>query len=71
LEKTRQPVKENHREGVLPIQVTQRGQYFIGTHNETPPAIAAIMVSIVRSIGGYKPLFPIPQTPSAFHQLAQ
>jgi hypothetical protein len=28
-------------------------------------AIAAIMVSIVRSIGGYKPPFPIPEKQSA------
>ena len=28
---------------------------------------SAIMVSIVRLIGGYKPPFPIPKTQSAFH----
>jgi len=30
-------------------------------------AVVAIVVSIVRSIGGYKPPFPIPQTRSTFH----
>jgi hypothetical protein len=44
------------------------GQQLIRSHNVTLAAIAAIMVSIVRSIGGYKPPFPIPQTQSAFHQ---
>ena len=34
-------------------------------------AIAAIMVSIVRSIGGYKPPFPIPEKQSAYHPRAQ
>src|SRR5205823_3364210 len=38
--------------------------------NRFPP-IAAIMASIVRSTSGYKPPFPIPKTPSAFHRLAQ
>jgi hypothetical protein len=33
--------------------------------------IAAIMVSIVRSTGGYKQLFPIQQTQSAYHPRAQ
>jgi hypothetical protein len=33
-------------------------------------AIAAIMVSIVRSIGGYKPPFPIPEKQSAYHPRA-
>jgi hypothetical protein len=32
---------------------------------------AAIVVSVGRSIDGYKPLFPIPQTQSAFHRHAQ
>ena len=50
---------------------TNASQLFIGTHNESLAAIAAIMVSIVRSIGGYKPPFPIPQTQSAFHRRAQ
>jgi hypothetical protein len=45
-------------------------QLFVRTHNETPSG-AVIMVSIVRSIGGYKPPFPIPKTQSAFHQRAQ
>jgi hypothetical protein len=33
-------------------------------HNVTLAAVAAIMFSIVRSTGGYKQLFPIPETPS-------
>jgi hypothetical protein len=33
--------------------------------------VAAIMASNVRSIGGYKLPFPIPQTQSAFHPHAQ
>jgi hypothetical protein len=38
---------------------------------KTLAAIAAIMVSIVRSIGGYKPPFPIPETQSSSHLPAQ
>jgi hypothetical protein len=34
-------------------------------------AVAAIAVSIVQSTGEYKPLFPVPQTPSTFHPHAQ
>jgi hypothetical protein len=47
----------NHR-----FEFHQRSQLRIRTHNETLAAVAAIEVSIVRSIGGYKPLFPIPKT---------
>jgi hypothetical protein len=36
-----------------------------GMLNVMLAAIAAIMVSIVRSIGGYKPPFPIPEKQSA------
>ena len=43
-------------------------QLFIRPHNGTLAAVAAIMVSIVRSIGGYKPPFPIPETQSAFRR---
>jgi hypothetical protein len=46
-------------------------QLFIRTHNVTLAAIDAIMVSIFRSIGGYKPPFPIPKTRLAFRQHAQ
>jgi hypothetical protein len=56
----------------------QRGARGVGrwppsasVHNETLSAIAAIMVSIVRSIGGYKPPSPIPETQSAYHPRAQ
>jgi hypothetical protein len=49
-----------------PIRVPERRQLFIRTHDETLAAIAAIMVSIVRSMDGYKPPFPIPKTQSAF-----
>jgi hypothetical protein len=34
-------------------------------------AIAAIMVSTIRSKGGYKSPFPIPETQSAFHPHAR
>jgi hypothetical protein len=33
-------------------------------------SVAATVVSIVRSIGGYKPPFPVPETQSVFHLLA-
>jgi len=46
-------------------------QFFIRPHNVTLAAVAAIMVGIVCSIGGYKPPFPIPKTRSAFHRRAQ
>ncbi len=53
--------------GALPgsnrqFQFHKRGQHFIGLHNVTLAAVGAIMVSIVRSISGYKPPFPIPKT---------
>jgi hypothetical protein len=44
---------------------------FIRSHNVTLAAIAAIMVSILRSIGEYKLPFLIPKTQSAFHRRAQ
>ena len=46
-------------------------QLFIRMHNETLSVVAAIMVSVVRLIGSYKPPFPIPHTQSAFHRTAQ
>src|SRR5258705_8905478 len=49
------------------FQFQKRAQLFIRMHNETLSVVAAIMVSIVRLIGGYKPPFPIPKTQSAFH----
>jgi len=36
------------------FEFQKRGQLFIRARNDTLSAIAAIMVSIVRSIGGYK-----------------
>src|SRR6266850_1816987 len=63
---------QTHREFVnRPFQFNERSQLFIRAHNETLGAIVAIMVSIVRSIGGYKPPFPIPERPSAFPPRAQ
>jgi len=53
------------------FEFQERGQLFIRTHNVTLCAIAAIMVSIVRSIGGYKPPSPIPETQSAYHLRAR
>ena len=49
----------------------KRSQLFIRVHNETLSAIAAIMVSIVRSIGGYKRPFPIPKMQSVSHPHAR
>ena len=46
-------------------------QLFIRPHNVTLAAIAAIVVSIVRSIGGYKPPFPILKRRSVFDRIAQ
>jgi hypothetical protein len=61
------------RQGLLALlcqnrrfEFQKRSQLFIRTHNVTVAAIAAIMVSIVRSIGGYKRPFPIPQMQPAF-----
>jgi hypothetical protein len=34
------------------------------------PAVAALVISIVRSKGGHKPPFPVPETQSVFHLLA-
>jgi hypothetical protein len=48
------------------LEFHKSSQLFIRAHNETLSVIAAIMVGIIRSIGGYKPLFPIPEKPSAF-----
>ena len=48
----------------------KRRQLFICAHNEML-SVAAIMVSTVGSIGGYKQPFPIPKTRSVFHLLAQ
>jgi hypothetical protein len=59
------------RQHESPLQVQECSQLFVRVHNETLAAIAAILVSIVRSIGGYKPPFPIPQKQSAFHPHAQ
>jgi len=42
---------------------------FLHTHNKML-SVAATVVSIVRSIGGYKPPFPVPETQSVFHLLA-
>jgi len=53
------------------FQLQKRGQQFIGVHNETLSAIAAIMISVVRSIGGYKLPFPIPEKPSPYHPRAR
>ena len=68
-------VLRNQRSEVLKILSNllrdKQTPFFIRTHNITLAANAAIMVSIVRSIGGYKPRFPIPQTQSAFHLRAQ
>jgi CspA family cold shock protein len=49
------------------FQFHKRSQLFIRWHNETLSA-GAIVISIVRWVSGYKPLFPIPETQSAFHQ---
>ena len=46
-------------------------QLFIRMHNETLSVVAAIMVSVVRLIGSYKPPFPIPEKQSAYHLRAQ
>jgi hypothetical protein len=51
--------------GDFGFEFPKRSQLLFRTHNETLSAIAAIMVSIVRSIGGYKPPFPIPEKQSA------
>jgi hypothetical protein len=45
--------------------------FSMGAHNETLSAIGAIMVSIVRSLGGYKQPFPTPETQSAYHPRAR
>jgi hypothetical protein len=58
-------------DGLSRQSVDERSQLFFRTQNVTVAAIAAIMVSIVRSIGGYKPPFPIPKTHSAFHRPVQ
>jgi hypothetical protein len=50
------------------FQFDKRSQLLICVHNETLAAIAVIVVSIVRSIVGYKPPFPIPKTQSVSHQ---
>jgi len=55
----------------IALQFNKRGQLFIRAHNETLAAIAVVVVSIVRSIGGYKPPIPIPETRRAFRQRAQ
>jgi hypothetical protein len=70
-EKSDRLVKSIRDKSEWPIQVQKRSQYFIRTHNETLAAVAAIMASIVRSIGEYKPPFPIPKTQSAFRLRAQ
>jgi hypothetical protein len=51
----------NHR-----FQFQRRGQLSIGTRNE-PLSVTAVSVSIVRSVGEYKPPFPIRETRSVFH----
>jgi hypothetical protein len=52
------------------FEFQKRSQLLICPHNETL-SVAAIMVSIGRSIGGYKPPFPIPEKQSASHPRAQ
>jgi hypothetical protein len=56
----------------VPLSSSRNAVSFsIGVHNETLAAIAAIVVSIVRSIGGYKPPFPIPERQSVYHPRAR
>jgi hypothetical protein len=53
------------------FEFQKRSHLFIGTQNLTLAGIAAIVVRIVRSEGGYKPPFPIPKTQSAFRRHGQ
>jgi hypothetical protein len=53
------------------FEFQKRTQLIIRAHNETLSVVAAIMVSIGRLIGGYKPPFPISKKQSAFHPRAQ
>jgi hypothetical protein len=62
-------VKHDHfpRPRESQIRVQKHSQLFIRSYTEALAAVAAIMASIVRSMGGYKPPFPIPKTQSASH----
>jgi len=52
---------------------SQRSDDFIiaSVHRVLGSELAAVVVSIVHSTGGYKPLFPIPEMQSAFHPSAR
>src|SRR5262245_26438893 len=66
------PMKVNFQRGGITDSSSRNAVSFSSARTTNRfAAVAVIVVSIVPSIGGYKPPFPIPEMQSAFHRLAQ